>query len=163
MDPENEYQVVYVTINGGGSADIISLDKSKTNYRITGLKNNTEYKLELGYREIMSDSTIEEITEDIVNVKTLKLQGSLKITKITEKEIFFNLKIDPDSSYDDAKISIYINGNKQNDFIKVDTLQALQQTGWTNSITITEEMKGKITLSLEDVKELQLKASTEIK
>ena len=162
VDPENEYQVVYISISGGGYTDVISLDKSQNNYRIAGLQQNTDYSVAMGYRVIKNNATVEEITEDIINVKTLKVEGSLAITKITEKKIYFNVKLDASSSYDDAKIGIYVNGNKLDEQIKVNTAMALRESGWDSSIDITEETKGKVTLKLEDVKELDLTSSTQV-
>ena len=162
VDPENEYQVVYLLLTGGGKTENISLDKNKDSYRIIGLKPNTDYKLVLGYKEIKKDATVEEITEDTINVKTLKVEGSLSITKVTEDKVYFNLKLDKNSSYDNAKIYVYVNNNKQDEYITVDTEKALQADGWTSSLDITEEIFGKITLSLGDVKELELTSSAQI-
>ena len=39
---------------------------------------------------------------------------------------------------------------------------ALRESGWDSSIEITEEINGKVTLKLEDVKELELTSSTQI-
>ena len=162
VDPDNEYQVVYIAINGGGTTDNISLDKTKSSYRITGLKQNTDYSLVLGYREIKSDSTVEEVTEDIINVKTTKLSGSLDIVKVTEKEIFYNIQLDPNSDYENARISLSINGNVQPDLIVVDVDKAVRSGGWTSSIAITDEMNGKITLNLLNVADMELTTSAQI-
>lgn len=161
-DPANEYQVVYITITGGGTTNNISLDKSKTSYRIADLKHNTDYNLVLGYKLIKSDSTVEEVSEDIINVRTLKLQGSLTITRVTEKQIYFNLKLDKASSYDEARLAIYINGEKQSTTISVNTDQAIQTSGWISSITRTDDMIGKITFTLENVEDMSLSASAQV-
>lgn len=161
-DPENEYQVVYLTIEGAGTSDNISLDKTKDFYRITGLTPNTDYTISLGYKEIKSDATVEEVTEDVLNVKTLKLQGSLSITKVTEQKVYFNLKIDKNSEYDNAKLNVYINDINQNDYIQVDISQAISDGGWTSSIDRTSDMVGKITLELKDVEDVNLTASAQI-
>lgn len=162
IDPENEYQVVYILITGDNMNKMIALDKSKDFYKITDLTQNTDYTLTLGYKLIKSDSTIEEVQEDIINVKTQKLQGILKITKVTENKIYFNLKLDKNSSYDNAKVSITINGNKLKKQISVDTGHAIQTNGWTSSIEKTEEMIGKLTLTLEGVEDLKLTTSAQI-
>lgn len=161
-DPQGQYQVVYLSIDGGGYVDNISLDKTKDFYRIIGLSPNTEYTVSLGYKVMKSDATVEEITEDVLNVKTLKLQGNLSITKVTEKEIYFNLKIDNSSKYDNAKLYVYINDTKQNSYIEVNIEQAISQAGWTSSIERTDDMVGKITLSLQDVEDVELTTSAQI-
>lgn len=162
IDPENEYQVVYLSITGGGTTNTISLDKGKDYYRITDLQQNTDYTIILGYKEIKSDSTTEDVSEDIINIKTLKLEGKLEITKITNSKIYYNLKLDSSSSYDNAKIYVYINGNRQSGYIAVDTVQALTEKGWSSSLDKTDSMIGKLTLTLVDVKELDLSASVQI-
>lgn len=162
VDPENKYQVVYLTVNGGGVVDTISLDKTNTYYRITGLTPNTDYTITLGYKEIKSDNTVEEVTEDVLNVRTEKLGGSFAITKVTPSKIYFNIKLDVNSEYDDAKIKVYINGIETEQTIEVNTSQAITSDGWTYSITRTEDMIGKITLKLTDVKNVDLSTSTQI-
>lgn len=161
-DPENKYQVVFLNINGGGNVENISLDKTKDFYRITGLMPNTDYTISLGYKIAKSDATVEEITEDILNVKTLKLQGSLNIARVTEDKIYFNLKIDKNSNYDNAKLYIYVNNIEQDGYIQVDINQAISESGWTSSIERTEDMVGKITLELKDVEDVKLTTSTQI-
>lgn len=163
-DPENKYQVVYLTINGGDIKDdiTISLDKTKDFYRIPRLKPNTEYSITLGYKEIKNDATIEQVTEDILNVRTLKLGGDLAITKVSLDNIYYNVKLDINSSYSDAEIEIYINGVKTDKNIKVDT-SAILNSGWSSSVDITEAMRGKnVTLKLKNVKDVDLSASVKI-
>lgn len=161
-DPENRYQIVYLTVEGGGMIDTISLDKTSSFYRITGLTPNTDYTITLGYKEIKSDNTIEEVTEDILNVKTNKLGGSFNITKITPSKIYFNLKLDQNSEYDNAKIKVFINGIETEDFIEVNTTQAISSNGWTSSFDRTEDVVGKITFKLIDVKNVDLSTSTQV-
>lgn len=161
-DPENKYQVVYLTVEGGGIVDTVSLDKTSNFYRITGLNANTDYTVTLGYKEIKNDNTVEEVTEDVLNVRTEKLGGSFSITKVTPNKIYFNLKLDPNSEYDNAKIVVLINGNETDEIIEVDTNQALLDAGWNYSIDRTDKYVGKITLKLTDVKDVELTTSTQI-
>lgn len=161
-DPENKYQVVYLNIDGGGTNNIISLDKTRDYYRITGLIPNTEYTVTLGYKEIKSDATIEEVTEDILNVKTSKLGGRLEITKLSLDKIYFNIQLDKNSSYEDAILRVYINNVKTDETVTVDTESALLTGGWTSNIDRTDEMNGKVTLKLENVKDVDLSTSIQI-
>lgn len=161
-DPENKYQVVFLEITGKDYKNVISLDKTKDFYRIIGLTPNTEYTVSMGYKVIKSDETVEEITEDVINLKTLKLQCSLEIKKVTEKEIYFNLKLDKDSKYENGKIFTYINDVKQEDGMQIDTEKVILSDGWDGVIERTPEMNGKITLSLEGVDSVELKVSTQV-
>lgn len=160
VDPNNEYQVVYLEVSGGGTKETISLDKSQSSYRIAGLKQNTDYSIAMGYREIKSDATVEEITEDVISVKTLKVTGSLDITKVTPKRLYFNLKLDANSSYSNAKIAVYVDDEEEKT-ISVVANSALRENGWQSSIEFKEDMKGKkVTLKLVGVKEIELTTST---
>ena len=161
-DPSNKYQVVYLNINGGGTTDTISLDKSNTIYRITNLSPNTTYKVSLGYKAIKSDNTIEEITEDVLTVKTLKLGGEIKITKITPTKVYFNVKLDPSSEYDNATISVLLNGKEIEKDIKVNTSQAINSNGWISSFDRNAGDIGKITIRVNNIKDVNLSTSTQI-
>ena len=161
-DPENKYQVVYLMIDGGENVDKVSLDKSNTAYRITGLKPNTEYSITLGYKEIKSDNTVEEVTEDVLNVRTLKLGGNLSISKVTPERIYFNIQLDQNSNYDNATIKVYVNGVEQNNEIAINAQQAITAGGWTSSIERTDEMLGRVTLKLDNVKDVELSTSIQI-
>lgn len=161
-DPNNEYQVVYLNINGKGYTDTISLDKTMDYYRITGLSPNTDYSVSLGYKVIKSDATVDEVTEDVLNIKTLKLQCSLSITKVTEDKIYFNLKIDKNSNYENAKLYVYLNEVQETNYIHVDIDQAISAEGWTSSMARTDDMVGRIRLSLQGVDNVTLTASAQI-
>lgn len=161
-DPSNKYQVVYLNINGGGTTDTISLDKSNTIYRITNLSPNTTYKVSLGYKAIKNDNTIEEVTEDVLTVKTLKLGGEIKITKITPTKVYFNVKLDPSSEYDNATISVLLNGKEIEKDIKVNTSQAINSNGWTSGFDRNAGDIGKITIRVNNIKDVNLSTSTQI-
>lgn len=161
-DPENRYQVVYLTIEGGGMVDTISLDKTSSLYRITGLKPNTDYNVTLGYKEIKNDNTLEEVIEDVLNVRTAKLGGEFSITKVTPTKIYFNLKLDQNSEYDNATVKVLLDGNEIMEELKVNTEQAIKSEGWSSEIERTEDMIGKLTLKLDKVNNVELSISTQI-
>ena len=157
-DPENKYNVVYLRVSGENIEPYnISLDKSNTSYRITGLMPNSNYYVEMGYKTIFSDANVDEQVEDMMTTRTKAPTESLKITKITTDNIYYTLNIDSQYVYDSgAKIAVYVN----NEAVAYDTINlsssALEKAaagGYTGSFKIPQEYKttnGSIKLELQD-------------
>lgn len=149
QDPENRYQTVYAFIEAVGYENTIALDKNATTYRLTDLEPNTEYKITLGYKEITEDNEIVDNIEDVLSVRTTKLNASLDVTRVStgSKRVYFNLKLDQNYAFDYAKIALYVDGVKESD-MDVNLTEAVKAAGWSNVLTY-ENYGSEITLVLE--------------
>lgn len=149
QDPENRYQTVYAFIESVGYENTIALDKNATTYRLTDLEPNTEYKITLGYREITESNEVMDNIEDVLSVRTTKINASLEVTRVGtgSKKVYFNLKLDQNYAFDYAKIALYVDGVKESD-MDVNLTQAVKTDGWSDVLTY-ENYGSEITLQLE--------------
>ena len=147
LDAENKYQTVYLDIQGDVQKTV-ALDKTKNNYLVTDLKPNTEYKVTIGYKEILKDSSVVDGIEDTMIVRTSKILDNIAITKLSKSRIYFTYKMDPNFVYDTGKIVLYIDGEKQ-DEIEIDTDAAISSAGWQTSVEYT--YGSEIVLRVEDL------------
>ena len=149
QDPENRYQTVYAFIESVGYENTIALDKNATTYRLTDLETNTEYKITLGYREITESNEVMDNIEDVLSVRTTKINASLEVTRVGtgSKKVYFNLKLDQNYAFDYAKIALYVDGVKESD-MDVNLTQAVKTDGWSNVLTY-ENYGSEITVQLE--------------
>lgn len=118
IDPENKYNVVYATIQNNSMAKTISLDKNNTTYRVNDLLPDTNYIVELGYKEIKSDSSVEENVEDTMSIRTKNISESLVITKVSTSKIYYTLKLD--SSYvcdPGCELVVYL--NEETEYLRI--------------------------------------------
>lgn len=132
IDPENKYQTVYLLVDGGGTAKTIALDKEQNTYRVTGLRENQEYQITLATTQIDEDGMTEENIEDITVARTINVSSSLKITKISLTQIYFELIIDKNQNIDEAEVVLYVDGEEK-ERQAVDVGKAATTGGWTNS------------------------------
>lgn len=148
-DPENRYQTVYAFIEAVGYENTIALDKNTTTYRLTDLEPNTEYKITLGYKEITEDNEVVDNIEDVLSVRTTKINASLDVTRVStgSKKVYFNLKLDQNYAFDYAKIALYVDGVKESD-MEVNLTEAVKTDGWSNVLSY-ENYGSEITLQLE--------------
>lgn len=148
-DPENRYQTVYAFVEAVGYENTIALDKNTTTYRLTDLEPNTEYKITLGYKEITEDNEIVDNIEDVLSVRTTKINASLDVTRVStgSKKVYFNLKLDQNYAFDYAKIALYVDGIKESD-MDVNLTEAVKSAGWSNVLSY-ENYGSEITLQLE--------------
>lgn len=155
-DPENKYNVVYVTVSNENETQSISLSKDEKNYRVTGLKPNMDYTVQMGYKIIYSNAEIEESIEDTMNIRTKVPNESLKITKVSRDKIYYTLKLDNNFMYDEnCKIVVYLNDEVE--YLTIDLndkiLSKAGSSGYLGSFELPEEYKIKgnsIKLVLED-------------
>lgn len=155
-DPENKYNVVYANVSNGVDSYNISLDKNNTTYRLTGLNPNTNYLVEIGYKVIYADSTVEENVEDTMTTRTKNTVESLEITRVSTSKIYYNLKLDSNFVYDvGAKLVVYL--NDQTEYLTINLtsseLEKAASSGYSGSFNIPEEYKTKnssIKIKLED-------------
>lgn len=150
-DPENRYQTVYAFIEAEGYENIIALDKNTTTYRLTDLNPNTEYKITLGYKEITEENGIVDNIEDVLSVRTTKINASLDVTRVStgSKKVYFNLKLDQNYAFDNAKIALYVDGIKESD-MDVNLTEAVKTAGWSNVLSY-ENYGSEITIKLEGI------------
>ena len=149
QDPQNRYQTVYAFVEAVGYENTIALDKNATSYRLTDLEPNTEYKITLGYKEITEDNEVVDNIEDVLSVRTTKINASIDITRVGtgSKKVYFNLKLDQNYAFDYAKIALYVDGVKESD-MDVNLTQAVKTDGWSNVLTY-ENYGSEITVQLE--------------
>lgn len=149
QDPQNRYQTVYAFVEAVGYENTIALDKNATTYRLTDLEPNTEYKITLGYREITESNEVMDNIEDVLSVRTTKINASIDITRVGtgSKKVYFNLKLDQNYAFDYAKIALYVDGVKESD-MDVNLTQAVKTDGWSNVLTY-ENYGSEITVQLE--------------
>lgn len=149
QDPQNRYQTVYAFVEAVGYENTIALDKNATTYRLTDLEPNTEYKITLGYREITEDNEVVDNIEDVLSVRTTKINASIDITRVGtgSKKVYFNLKLDQNYAFDYAKIALYVDGVKESD-MDVNLTQAVKADGWSDVLTY-ENYGSEITVQLE--------------
>lgn len=133
-DPENKYQTVYLLVDGGEISKNIALDKDQTSYRITNLVPNREYKITLAVKQIDEDGQTQETIEDVVIARTVKLESSMTITKITGNTISFHMKIDRNQNMDEAELVLYLDGEEK-ERISVNVEQAMSSSGWNGSMS----------------------------
>lgn len=132
-----------------GYENTIALDKNATTYRLTDLEPNTEYKITLGYKEITEDNEVVDNIEDVLSVRTTKINASIDITRVGtgSKKVYFNLKLDQNYAFDYAKFALYVDGVKESD-MDVNLTQAVKTDGWSNVLTY-ENYGSEITVQLE--------------
>lgn len=149
QDPQNRYQTVYAFVEAVGYENTIALDKNATTYRLTDLEPNTEYKITLGYKEITEDNEVVDNIEDVLSVRTTKINASIDITRVGtgSKKVYFNLKLDQNYAFDYAKIALYVDGVKESD-MDVNLTEAVKTAGWSNVLSY-ENYGSEITLQLE--------------
>ena len=149
QDPQNRYQTVYAFVEAVGYENTIALDKNATTYRLTDLEPNTEYKITLGYKEITEDNEVVDNIEDVLSVRTTKINASLDVTRVStgSKKVYFNLKLDQNYAFDYAKIALYVDGVKESD-MDVNLTEAVKSAGWSNVLSY-ENYGSEITLQLE--------------
>lgn len=149
QDPQNRYQTVYAFVEAVGYENTIALDKNATTYRLTDLEPNTEYKITLGYKEITEDNEVVDNIEDVLSVRTTKINASIDITRVGtgSKKVYFNLKLDQNYAFNYAKIALYVDGVKESD-MDVNLTEAVKSAGWSNVLSY-ENYGSEITLQLE--------------
>ena len=148
VDPQGQYKAVYMLVDGNGVNRTIALDKSNTNYRITGLESNTNYKITIGSKSVNSKGTTVDVIEDVLETRTLKNNSSIKITKVAGGRVYFNLKLDSNFLIDSGSVSIYIN-NQKTETIPINLQKVYTSGGWNGSFEY--ENASEIALRVEDV------------
>ncbi len=135
-DPENKYQTVYLLVDGGEVSKNIALDKDQTSYRIADLVPNREYKITLTVKQVDEEGQVQESVEDVVIARTVKLESSMSITKITGDTISFHMKIDRNQNIDEAELVLYLDGEEK-ERMPVNIEQAMINDGWYGSMPYT--------------------------
>lgn len=129
FDPNNEYKIVFLDIEGPGGKNRNVLNKEKSSVILRDLSPETTYKLTFGYTLASDDSN--EIVEDIITTKTGSPKTTLNITKVTKKGIYFYVKVNGDYSIDSGTLNLYSDGNNLKS-LSLDTSKA--KDGYTGFI-----------------------------
>lgn len=145
-DPENKYQAVYLVVtgefDGKAASEKIILDKYATSNRIVGLTPNHEYSISLGYIEILTDEdtgekSLADNIEDVINVRTSKVNYNLKIEKISNGNVYFNYKMTNDYAFDTGEITLYSDGMPI-DTVVLDSEKTKSANGYSNKLKLDQ-------------------------
>lgn len=160
-DPESKYQTIYLLVEGD-KEKTISLDKNATGYRITDLTPNTDYKITLGYKEIQENNKIVDVIEDVLIVRTTKIDAKIEIQKTTGKKVYFTVKLDKNYPIDSGKIVLYVDEQKQTE-LEIDIEKAMQDKGFQTSMDYTYGNEIKLTIEQAMHEGQEIKINTEAK
>ena len=152
-DPEDKYQGVYLLVTGNinnvETTQKIMLDKYQTSYRIVNLQPNSEYTIGLGYIEVVGDDNknnqLFDNIEDIINVRTEKINYELKIEKISGGYVYFNYKMPSGYAFEQANIVLYVD-NEKKDVVVINYNDMISEKGFS----------GKLLLDFGNIYELRL-------
>lgn len=141
-DPENKFQAVYLlvtgNINGSIKTEKIMLDKYQTVARINNLEPSSEYSISLGYIEVVKndgEKNLVDNIEDIINVRTTKVDYTLKVEKISSGNVFFNLKMSNNYAFERCKVSLYVDNVKYGEVV-VDPVALISDNGFSSKIKL---------------------------
>ena len=137
---------MYANVSNGVDSYNISLDKSGNTYRLEGLKPNTNYLIEIGYKILYADSTTDEKVEDTMTTRTKNTVESLEITRVSTSKVYYRLQLDSNFVYDsNAKLVVYL--NDQTEYLTInltaDDLEKAASSGYLGSFSIPNEYKTK--------------------
>ena len=154
-DLTNDYVDVFLNVYdvaAGSLKETVHLDKTGTDYTITGLEPGKAYKLEMGYQAYKKDSTgsvnLETITQDVSKVTTKADIAYIDIVKVSssQKELAGDYFVSIDyvvKSYDGyqlsdgAVIGAYFNGGTTASATAVVDEVKAANGGDTGTITFT--------------------------
>lgn len=148
IDPQGQYKAVYMVVEGNGENRSIALDKSNTNYRITGLDSNTNYKITFSSKSVNSKGTTIDVIEDVTETRTLKNRSTIKITRVAGGKVYYNLKLDPNYVIDSGTLALYVDGQRVNS-TPVNLQSVYTSGGWSGSFSYQNARE--IALRVEDV------------
>lgn len=152
VDPKNEYTSVYLLVEGIDFEEKIVLNKNSSMYRIMGLSPNTIYNIKFGYTYLSEDNSgilVDEVVNSL-STKTAKINTVIKITKVNNNGLYFNVKYDEAYAFESAIVGVYI-GETMVSSVAVDTDLALSNTGYEVVVQSGDFLKsGIITLKLEN-------------
>lgn len=141
-DPENKYQAVYLLvtgkIDGSVKTEKILLDKYQTTTRINNLSPRSEYTISLGYIEIVKnddEKSLSDNIEDIVNVRTTKVDYKLEIEKIASGNVYFNFKMNDNYAFSSGRVSLYVD-NEKVDEVNINPDQIISEKGFSSKLKL---------------------------
>ena len=116
VDPNNEYQTVFIKVDDNmGITNKYYLNKNEVNY-------------------IIRDLMIEEVVEDVVNVKTKVPTCSVAVTRVATDNITFNVKITPEYKFESGNIHLYVDSNSST-LVAVNMDKAATESGFTSTMS----------------------------
>ena len=150
FDPNNEYNSVFIDFESSNLNGMkrIQLSKESNSYIINELIPDTEYKITIGYT--LQENPKQEVYDDIVKVKTNKPDYRINVTKVTQKKVYFNVKIDPSYVIENGNIAMYVDDELYN-VSKIDIKKASTKAGWDSSFDF-ERKQSMVELKLENLK-----------
>jgi len=149
-DVADQFQAVYLLvtgeIDGEKRTDKIILDKYQTKYRLTELSPRSEYTIVLGYIEktetMTGEKVLQDSTEDVINVRTTKVNASIVIDKISKGYVYFTFKMSDDFVLESGKIALFDSDEKvEGAEVEIDMSEAITNKGFSDRITLIEAEK----------------------
>lgn len=157
QDISDYYNSVYIKVESDDEV-VATYDLNKANNAISviGLKPNSQYTISLCCKyNTTVNGEIKEINQvvDTLTTQTAKIQAAMKITKIADNKVYFNLKLNANYVLESAKIKLYRNEEKTAiSNIDVQVNKASREGGWSASLSLNDfDVSDKIVLRLEDV------------
>ena len=153
-DPLDEYESVFVEVTDSNNKlfSVGYFDKNNTNFIITGLHSNMNYKLTFKYVYYSGGVRIEEVFDE-TTVTMGKPNISVKIDKVSNDTIYYTVYLDENYSLDSLKVNLTSeidstnSINNSNQFNKQELLNKSSVSGSFNYKDIGEF----VTLYLSDV------------
>lgn len=139
-DPENKYQSVFLNVTGISGGEVktqqLILDKYDSSFRLYGLEPSSEYNVSLGYNELNTNKELVSEIEDTIILRTTAPSALIKIIKIAEGEVYFNLKMGDDYAIDSGDVTLYGDGNEDGK-VEVDVEAAKSEDGFSGSLPLS--------------------------
>lgn len=142
-DPEEKYQAVYIIVEGVKNGQMVLekviLDKYETSYRVVGLTPRNEYKITLGYIEVLDDGSksLVDVYEDVINIRTSPADMSIEIDKITSGYVHCTFKMSDKYAIQSGRLVLLANGHEI-DGVNIKYSEAKSEKGFSTKLKLDE-------------------------
>ena len=154
IDPEDKYLSVFLSLEDeNNNSEYYYLSKEATNYRISGLFPNKQYKLSINY--IVHGSS-NSITADSVVALTSSDPTSVRLTKIKGNTVTYKVKMYNEYEFYSANVVLTsCDGTEHLGINPLNIQNALSNDGDTGDFTITSDyLYEYVCLKLDSVKDI---------
>lgn len=112
FDPNSEYASVFITLsNANGVVSKIYLNKKDSNYTFRNLSVDTKYKVTLGY-SLETNASL--VTSDVAIIKTKAPNNLIKVTKIANNKIYYQVNMDINYVYQSGTLKLICDNELEN-------------------------------------------------
>ena len=107
-DPLDEFESVFVEVrdNTGNLVSVCYLDKTSTNFVITGLKPNIKYNLSFKYRYMNENNQMVEQEFDNTNITVGTPSIGITIDKITSSRVYYTINLDKEFKLSGLRVNL---------------------------------------------------------